>query len=165
MVLPSRFFKNKFRWFGLILAVTSVAILSSANISTQWVGWSFSVIACVMWIYFGLKDKDLKIITFQENDNGFNIFSNMNITPTSISFYGNLNGNDSLEFISYEYDLLVNFFTSNDVLTLLSSKVNAKFRIGFDSVDPRLNDLIFSNKIKKFKEFEKEFVKYLNLIK
>ena len=32
-------------------------------------------------------------------------------------------------------------------------------------VDPRLNDLIFSNKIKKFKEFEKEFVKYLNLIK
>ena len=44
----------------------------------------------------GLKDKDLKIITFQENDNGFNIFS---------------------------------------------------------------------NKIKKFKEFEKEFVKYLNLIK
>ena len=67
------------------------------------------------------KDKDLKIITFQENDNGFNIFSNMNITPTSISFYGNLNGNDSLEFISYEYDLLVNFFNSNDILTLLSS--------------------------------------------
>ena len=89
----------------------------------------------------------------------------MNKTPTSISFYGNLNGNDSLEFISYEYDLLVNFFNSNDILTLLSSKANAKFRIGFDSVDPRLNDLIFSNKIKKFKEFEKEFVKYLNLIK
>ena len=29
----------------------------------------------------GLKEKDLKLITFQENDNGFNIFSNMNITP------------------------------------------------------------------------------------
>ena len=58
MVLPSRFFKNKFRWIGLLLAVCSVFILSSANISTQWVGWSFSVIACVMWIYFGLKDRD-----------------------------------------------------------------------------------------------------------
>ena len=113
----------------------------------------------------GLKDKDLKIITFQDDDNGFNIFSNMNITPASISFYGNLNGNDSLEFISYEYDLLVNFFNSNDVLTLLSSKAKAKFRIGFDSVDSRLNDLIFSNKIKEFKEFEQEFVKYLSLMK
>ena len=58
MVLPMRFFKNKFRWFGLILAVTSVAILSSANIATQWVGWTFSIIACVMWVYFGWKDRD-----------------------------------------------------------------------------------------------------------
>ena len=47
MVLPSRFFKNKFRWIGLLLAVSSVFILSSANISTQWVGWSLSVAACV----------------------------------------------------------------------------------------------------------------------
>ena len=113
----------------------------------------------------GLKDKDLKIITFQENDNGFNIFSNMNITPDSISFYGNLKGNDSLEFISYEFDLLINFFNSNDVLSLLSSKVNAKFRIGFDSVDPELNDLIFSSKIKKYLDFENELVKYLKLIR
>ena len=33
------------------------------------------------------------------------------------------------------------------------------------SVDPRLNDLIFSNKIKKFKEFDSELIKYLRLIK
>ena len=89
----------------------------------------------------------------------------MNITPDSISFYGNLKGNDSLEFISYEFDLLINFFNSNDVLSLLSSKVNAKFRIGFDSVDPELNDLIFSSKIKKYLDFENELVKYLKLIR
>ena len=57
MVSPSRFFKNKFRWLGLILAVTSVAILSSANISNQWVGWSLSVASCIMWVWFGYKDK------------------------------------------------------------------------------------------------------------
>ena len=113
----------------------------------------------------GLKEKDLKLITFQENDNGFNIFSNMNITPKSISYTGNLTGKDSLEFISYDYDLLINFFKSSDVLTLLSSKVNAKFRVGFNSVDSRLNDLIFSDKMKKFKEFDSELIKYLKLIR
>ena len=112
-----------------------------------------------------LKEKDLKLITFQENDNGFNIFSNMNITPKSISYTGNLVGKDSLEFISYDYDLLINFFKSGDVLTLLSSKVNARFRVGFNSVDSRLNDLIFSNKMKKFKEFDSELIKYLKLIR
>ncbi|MAU54929.1 MAG: hypothetical protein EVA39_02110 [Flavobacteriales bacterium] len=113
----------------------------------------------------GLKEKDLKLITFQENENGFNIFSNMNVTPKSISFTGNLTGKDSLEFISYDYDLLINFFKSNNVLTLLSSKVNAKFRVGFSSVDSRLNDLMFSDKINKFKEFDSELIKYLRIIK
>ena len=46
------------RWLGFALAVASVWILSSANISTQWIGWLLSVIACVMWVYFGYKDKD-----------------------------------------------------------------------------------------------------------
>jgi hypothetical protein len=55
-----RYYKNinGWRWLGFFIAMASVSILSSANISTQWVGWSLSVIACVMWVYFGLKDKD-----------------------------------------------------------------------------------------------------------
>ena len=36
----------------------------------------------------------------------------MNITPKSISYTGNLTGKDSLEFISYDYDLLINFLNS-----------------------------------------------------
>ena len=49
---------NGARWLGFGLAMASVFILSSANISTQWVGWTFSVIACIMWVYFGYKDRD-----------------------------------------------------------------------------------------------------------
>ena len=55
-----RYYKdiNGARWLGFGLAMLSVFILSSANIATQWVGWLFSVIACVMWVYFGYKDRD-----------------------------------------------------------------------------------------------------------
>ena len=55
-----RYYKNinNWRWIGFVLAMLSVTILSSANISTQWVGWSLSVVSCIMWVYFGLKDKD-----------------------------------------------------------------------------------------------------------
>ncbi|MAU63927.1 MAG: hypothetical protein CMC38_06260 [Flavobacteriaceae bacterium] len=113
----------------------------------------------------GLKEKDFKIITFQENKNTFNVFSNMNMTPECVSFSGNLNGKDSLEFISFEFDLLINFFRSNNFLILLSSKTNAKFRVGFESVDSKLNDLIFSEKIKNFLDFKLELIKYLKLIK
>ena len=53
-----RYLKNKYRWIGFSLAVISVFILSAANVSTQWIGWAFSVVACIMWVYFGYKDKD-----------------------------------------------------------------------------------------------------------
>ena len=55
-----RYYKdiNGWRWLGFFIAMLSVSILSSANVSTQWVGWSLSVVACVMWVYFGYKDRD-----------------------------------------------------------------------------------------------------------
>ena len=49
---------NGARWLGFFIAMTSVWILSNANVSTQWVGWTFSRIACIMWVYFGWKDRD-----------------------------------------------------------------------------------------------------------
>ncbi len=52
------FYKNKYRWLGFTFAIISVFILSSANVTTQWIGWTLSVIACMMWVYFGYKDKD-----------------------------------------------------------------------------------------------------------
>ena len=55
-----RYYKdiNGARWLGFGIAMASVYILSSANISTQWVGWSLSVVACIMWVYFGYIDRD-----------------------------------------------------------------------------------------------------------
>ena len=53
-----RYLKNKYRWIGFSLAVISVFILSAANVSTQWIGWSFSVVAWIMWVYCGYKDKE-----------------------------------------------------------------------------------------------------------
>jgi hypothetical protein len=37
--------------------------------------------------------------------------------------------------------------------------------VGFESVDSRLNDLIFSQKIKKYNDFKNEIIKYLKMIK
>ena len=49
---------NKDRWVGLAIAISSVYILSEANINTQWIGWFLSIIACMMWVWFGWRDKD-----------------------------------------------------------------------------------------------------------
>ena len=58
--MKKRFYhiKNKDRWLGLAIAVSSVYILSEANVATQWIGWLLSVSACLMWVWLGYRDKD-----------------------------------------------------------------------------------------------------------
>jgi len=62
----------------------------------------------------GLKEKDFKIITFQENKNTFNVFSNMNMTPECVSFSGNLNGKDELIFEEETEAFTVSISLSSD---------------------------------------------------
>ena len=58
--LGFRYFKGTVpeRWLGFALAILGVYILSSANISTQWVGWLITGASCGMWVWFGYKDRD-----------------------------------------------------------------------------------------------------------
>jgi|TARA_B110000444_G_scaffold29043_1_gene24077 hypothetical protein len=46
------------RWIGFALAIVAAFILSEANPETQWIGWALASCSCVMWVYFGIKDKD-----------------------------------------------------------------------------------------------------------
>ncbi len=47
------------RWLGFILAMIGAFILSGGDPSVQWMGWAVAVFSCSIWIYMGLKDKDL----------------------------------------------------------------------------------------------------------
>ena len=47
------------RWVGFILAMIGAFILSGGDPSVQWMGWAVAVFSCSIWIYMGLKDKDL----------------------------------------------------------------------------------------------------------
>ena len=44
---------------GFILAMIGAYILSNANPDTQWVGWAIATLSCSIWIYMGVKDKDI----------------------------------------------------------------------------------------------------------
>ena len=37
----------------------SIFILSDADVATQWIGWGIACFSCSIWIYMGIKDKDV----------------------------------------------------------------------------------------------------------
>ncbi len=112
----------------------------------------------------GLKQKDVKIISY--SDTAFNDpFSKMRISKDSINFYGNIVSADANEFISYDYDLLINYFGDNEILTLISSKTNSNFRVGYSESNNNINDIMFSNFFNNFEKFSNELIKYLKFLK
>ena len=112
----------------------------------------------------GLKQKDVKIISY--SDTAFNDpFSKMRISKDSINFYGKIVSADANEFISYDYDLLINYFGDNEILTLISSKSNSNFRVGYSESNKNINDIMFSNFFNNFEKFSNELIKYLKFLK
>lgn len=112
----------------------------------------------------GLKQKDVKIISY--SDTAFNDpFSKMRISKDSINFYGKIVSADANEFISYDYDLLINYFGDNEILTLISSKTNSNCRVGYSESNNNINDIIFSNFFNNFEKFSNELIKYLKFLK
>ena len=47
------------RWLGFLLAMIGAFILSNADVTTQWLGWGIASISCSIWIYMGIKDRDI----------------------------------------------------------------------------------------------------------
>jgi len=56
-----RFYKDidGWRWTGFFIAIVAALILSDANVETQWIGWALGCVSCLMWVYFGWKDRDM----------------------------------------------------------------------------------------------------------
>ena len=112
----------------------------------------------------GLKEKDIKVVSYSKtifNDP----FYKMRVSDNSINFFGNINSADANEFISYNYDLLINYFGKNKTLSLISSRCNANFRVGFDISNQKLNDIIFRDIYNNFEKFSNQLVKYLKILK
>ena len=47
------------RGLGFILAMVSAFTLSGGDPSVQWLGWTVALASCSIWIYMGVKDKDI----------------------------------------------------------------------------------------------------------
>ena len=47
------------RWLGFVCAMISAFILSNADVNRQWLGWGIATLSCSIWIYMGIKDKDI----------------------------------------------------------------------------------------------------------
>ena len=83
----------------------------------------------------------------------------------NVSLSGEINKNEVKEFIETPFDLLINYYdVAKSALLLMSLKSKAKFKVGFDTVDKRVNHFIIKSLVENYNEIVLELFKYLKIL-
>ncbi len=111
---------------------------------------------------FKLRPNAVKIIGYKSFYDNNSPYATPVFSDKDLGWKGNIENSYVLEFLSREYDLLINYYNEQNLLMqLLTVKTKARIKVGFPDIDKNLNDLILGTPIKDFKAFKKELKKYL----
>ncbi len=111
---------------------------------------------------FSLRPNAIKIIGYKNYYDKNSPYATPVFSDKDLGWSGTIENSYALEFLSREYDVLINYYDSNNLLMqLMTVKTKARIRVGFAEVDKNLNDLILGVPIKDFNSFKKELKKYL----
>jgi hypothetical protein len=115
---------------------------------------------------FKLRPNSVKIIGYKSFYDKNSPYSTPIFSDKDLGWKGAIENGYALEFFSREYDLLLNYYSDEQLLLqLMSLKTKARIRVGFGTVDHKLNDLILQTSMADFKLFKNELKKYLKIFK
>ncbi|NHF59308.1 hypothetical protein FK220_008150 [Flavobacteriaceae bacterium TP-CH-4] len=114
---------------------------------------------------YSLRPNAVKIIGYKNYYDKNSPYSTPVFSDKDLGWNGNIENSYALEFLSREYDLLINYYKKDNLLMkLMSVKTKARFRVGFTEVDSYFNDLILDVPLNDFKVFKQELKKYLGVL-
>lgn len=113
----------------------------------------------------GIDADKVSVLVYKDKIKKKEVINEPYLSLKNISFSGEINKKEVSDFIETPFDLLVNYYDVNkSALLLLSVKSKAKFKVGFDTVDKRVNHFIIKTMVENFNEFVLELFKYLKIL-
>lgn len=114
---------------------------------------------------FHLRPNAVKVIGYKGYYDKNSPYATPVFSDKDLGWNGNIENSYALEFLSREYDLLVNYYTKDNLMMqLMTIKAKARINVGFAEIDQSFNDLILEADIQDFKTFQRELKKYLQVM-
>lgn len=113
----------------------------------------------------GILENNIKIVAYRDDLKGKEVYSHATFGFKDLNLKCEFTPNEINEFISDEFDLLINYYSEEKpILLLLTNKSNAKFKVGFSTVDKRLNHFLINISREDYKGFTHELFRYLKIL-
>ena len=113
----------------------------------------------------GISENNIEVLAFRDKIKMNEVFDYPVFSHKDISWTATIDNKVIKDFILRDFDLLISYYdTEKAVLLLVSHLSKASFKVGFSSVDKRLNHFMITTTAENYKVFADELFKYLKIL-
>ena len=113
----------------------------------------------------GILPNDIEFITFRDTIKKNEVFDYSVFSNKDMSWNETFATQQANDFIAKNFDLLISYYDVEKApLMLMTLHSKADFKVGFSSVDKRLNQFMIDTNAENYKVFINELFKYLKIL-
>ncbi|MCX6172041.1 MAG: hypothetical protein NT048_04275 [Flavobacterium sp.] len=113
----------------------------------------------------GINESDIKVLVYKDKIKKNEVFDYAVFSHKDLSWHATVDTKEVKDFTKVPFDLLINYYDTEKVaLLLVSHHSKASFKVGFATVDKRLNHFIIDTNAENYKVFMDELFKYLKIL-
>jgi len=113
----------------------------------------------------GISESNIKILVYRDKIKKHELYSQYTFDSRKLDWKGEIGDSDIKSFIESNFDLLISYYDAEKpILLLITHKSKALFKVGFSSIDQRLNHLMIKTKVENYKVFTQELFRYLKIL-
>lgn len=116
-------------------------------------------------IQHGIDQNSIQVLVYKDKITKNDVFDFPVFSHKDLSWHGTVDNKEVKEFIAEPFDLLINYYdTEKSALLLVSHLSKASFKVGFSSIDKRVNHFMITTNAENYTVFLDELFKYLKIL-
>jgi hypothetical protein len=113
----------------------------------------------------GFSKEQISVLVFKDSIKKNDAIPEPFYGYSDVTFFGAVKKQSVVDFVAQPFDLLISYYDiERPSLTYVTTFSNAKFKVGFESVNNQMNHLLIATETKNYKTFVSELFKYLNIL-
>lgn len=113
----------------------------------------------------GIEEKNIRVLVFSDTLKKNDTFDFPVYCEKDLSWAATFDKSEVKDFISKKFDLLLNYYdVEKPALLLVSNNSKASFKVGFSSINRKLNHFMIATNAENYKVFVEELFKYLKIL-
>jgi hypothetical protein len=113
----------------------------------------------------GILESNIKIIVYKDKLKKNEAYSQPTFSIKHLNWKAEITNPTVTDFINEKFDLLISYYdVERAILLNITQNSKSRFKVGFSSVDKRLNHLMINTNAENYKVFVHELFRYLKIL-